>query len=452
MLTDNLKMAELVAERVSDAGGRVYYVGGFVRDGILGKENKDVDIEVHGISCEQLEKILGSIGSKTKMGASFGIFGLKGYGIDIAMPRTEKATGRGHKDFEVFVDPFIGPKKAAERRDFTMNALMQDVLTGEILDYFGGIKDLRDGIIRHVNDESFAEDPLRVLRAAQFAARFNFEIADETARLCSGMGLSSLSRERIMGELEKALLKAEKPSVFFEELRKMNQLSYWFPELEALIAVPQDPKHHPEGDVWNHTMLTLDCAAKLREAAVNKTGYMISALCHDFGKAVATEFVNGGIHAYMHEYKGLELIRNFVGRLSKENALMKYVLNMAELHMRPNMMVHQHSSDKAFMRMFDSSVEPDDLLLLAEADYHGSKGLGNYDEIKSVLKEKLEIYRELMAKPYVQGADLVAAGMSPGPEFREALDYAHKLRLAGIEKELALKQTLGLVKTSKGRN
>ena len=144
----NRAMARRVAAAVAEAGGRTYYVGGYVRDLLLGRENKDIDIEVHGVTVPALEAILDALGERTTMGASFGIMGLRHYDIDIAMPRSEKATGRGHKDFEVFVDPFIGEERAAMRRDFTMNALMQDVLTGEILDFFGGRADIAAGRIR----------------------------------------------------------------------------------------------------------------------------------------------------------------------------------------------------------------------------------------------------------------------------------------------------------------
>ena len=175
---EDQKMAREVARLVAEKGGRTFYVGGFVRDALIHRENKDVDIEVHGISPKSLENILDSLGQRMTIGESFGIFGLKGYSLDIAMPRKEEARGQGHKDFDIFVDPFIGTEAAARRRDFTFNALMQDVLTEEIVDHYGGVEDLHAGVLRHVNDQSFAEDPLRVLRAAQFAARFGFRVAE----------------------------------------------------------------------------------------------------------------------------------------------------------------------------------------------------------------------------------------------------------------------------------
>ncbi|MCR5370259.1 MAG: HD domain-containing protein [Clostridium sp.] len=452
----DIMIAEKIAAAVADAGGRTFYVGGYVRDLLLGRENKDIDIEVHGIPVRTLEDILDRIGHRLMMGASFGIMGLRHYDIDIAMPRSEKAVGRGHRDFEVSVDPFIGYEKAAERRDFTMNALMRDVLTGEILDFFGGTEDLRRGLIRHVSARTFAEDPLRVFRAAQFAARFGFSVAPETTALAASMDCSALSGERIMGELEKALLKAGSPSVFFRELRKMDRLSDWFPEAEALIGVPQDPERHPEGDVWVHTMQVLDQAALLRGEASRPLWFMLAALCHDFGKAVTTTVDGERIHAYGHEKKGLPLAERFLGRITTEVRLREYVLNMTELHMEPNLKAGANARAKSFMKMFDGSVCPEDLLLLAKADALGRQpadpgagfSAGDYAETEALLRNRLAEYRALMARPFLTGKDLLEAGMEPGPMMGEALAYAHKLRLAGVPKELQLTQTLGYIRAA----
>ena len=374
-----------------------------MRDHILGRENKDVDIEIHGITPEKLAEILETFGEVTKTGMNFGVFGLKKYEIDIAMPRKEKAVGRGHRDFEIDVDPFIGYEKAAMRRDFTMNAMMEDVLTGEILDFFGGREDMKNRRIRHVNDVTYQEDALRVLRAAQFAARFQFEIAEETRALSRTMSLTELAPERILGELNKALLKAKKPSIFFEEMRRMGQLSRWFPELEALIGVLQDPAHHPEGDVWTHTMMVLDVAAELRSGASYPEGFMMSALTHDFGKAVSTATEGYKISAIGHEKTGIALAQQFLRRISNENKMERYVLNMVELHMKPNMLASDRAGRKATSRMFNRSVCPEDLLLLAKADHFGKGNAEDYSETDAFLQERLSYFRELMSRPYVQG-------------------------------------------------
>lgn len=442
MKDKNLNMARKIAACVAQKGGRTFFVGGCVRDKIAGIENKDIDIEIHGVSPETLADILDHLGKRTEMGASFGIFGLRGYDLDIAMPRKEEATGRGHKDFDIYVDPWLGTKKAAMRRDFTMNALMEDVLTGEVLDHFGGIRDLKAKVLRHVNDETFTEDPLRVLRAAQFAARFEFTVAPETIALAKTMDLTALARERVFEELKKALQKAEKPSIFFEEMRKMEQLSFWFPEVQRLIGVMQDPVFHPEGDVWIHTMLVLDQAAKIKEKAQNRVGFMLAALTHDFGKILTTKEADGRIRSLGHETEGLPLIRAFLGRLTNERSLIKYVLNMDQLHMQPNMMFYQKAGKTATNRMFDRCVDPAGLLLLARADHLGRKDAPPYDEIEAFLQSRLEYFTGIMEKPYVMGADLVQAGLKPGPDFSDYLAFAHKLRLAGVEKEQALAQTL----------
>lgn len=455
MADKNLEMAKRVATAVAECGGRTFFVGGYVRDRLLGRENKDVDIEVHGISVSQLEHILDGLGERMTVGASFGIMGLRHYDLDIAMPRSEVATGRGHRDFAVFVDPFIGERKAARRRDFTINALMQDVLTDEVLDFFTGLDDLAQGLIRHVDPKTFVEDPLRVLRAAQFAARFGFKVAPETRQLSATMDLSMLSRERIMGELEKALLKADSPSVFFEELRSMGQLDDWFIEVGALCDVPQDPVNHPEGNVWNHTMMVLDEAASLREQAQYPLGLMVAALCHDLGKAVTTEEVNGRIHAYGHETAGLPLVKQQLQRLTTERKLASYVLNMVELHMRPNHLVADGAKVKSYMKTFDMSVCPEDLLLLAKADHFGrdfasiQEERRAYAQVENRLNEMLEEYRRRMAAPHVTGKDLIEEGLEPGPLMGEVLAYVHKVRLAGRPKHEQLKQALGFVRSKK---
>ena len=437
------RLAEDLAERCAALGGRVYYVGGCVRDGLLGKDSKDVDVEVHGLSPERLEGVLEQLGSFITVGRSFGVYGVRGYGLDIAMPRKETAVGRGHRDFSVDVDPFLGPEKAAVRRDFTVNAMMQDVLTGELIDPFGGRTDLEKKVLRRVSAETFPEDPLRVLRAAQLAARFGMTVEPETEALCRSIPLDALSRERVMEELKKALLKAPKPSLFFRTLRRMDALDVWFPEVRDLIGVPQREDRHREGDVWEHTLMVLDEAASFRGKTENDLALMLAAVTHDMGKAVCTRTENGIVHAYGHETAGLAPAEAFLRRLTAEKQLIRLVLNLTELHMKPNAEAEAHVPVKTTNRMFDRCLAPEALLALAAADDRGritdwpSTGHGPF------LRERLEIYRGIMSRPHVKGEDLIRAGMTPGPAFADALAYAHKLRLAGIGREEALRQTLG---------
>ena len=435
----DIRMARQIASCVKEAGGCVYYVGGYVRDALLQCENKDVDIEVHGISPGRLEAVLDSLGQRLEMGESFGIYALKGYSLDIALPR-------GANDEP---DPFVGPHEAARRRDLTINAMMQDVLTGEVLDFFGGRMDLESGVLRHVDAETFVRDPLRVLRTAQFAARFGFAVADETLKLCSTIDLSGIARERVEAELKKALLKSPRPSVFFDVLRRMGQLSCWFGEVEALIDVEQNPRFHAEGDVYTHTMMVLDEAAAFRERVQNPFALMLSAVTHDFGKAICSELIDGVIHAYKHETKGLPLVQTFMERITNEQKLIEQVLNLTELHMKPIVQVKAGSSVKSMNKMFDQAIDPEALIAIALADDLGRFPRRTDLDFDGMLHHHLTVYCEYMARPYVMGRDLIQSGLQPGPEFSEILAYAHKLRLAGVEKENQLKQTLAYARSLK---
>ena len=423
-----------IAQLVKEKGGRTFYVGGYVRDKLLNRENKDVDIEIHGINEEQLQDILKQVGDPISYGKSFGVYSLKGYDIDIALPRSEKAIGKGHKDFKIDVDPFIGYKQAARRRDITINALMQDVLTNEILDYYNGLDDLKNKIIRQVDSSTFIEDPLRVLRVAQFASRFEFEVAQETIELCKTIDLGFLSKERVEEELRKCLLKGKKPSIFFDTLNKMNQLDYWFKEIKDLISIKQDPIYHPEGDVYIHTMQVIDRCANYREKC-DSYPFMLLGLTHDFGKVVASVLVKGRIHAYNHENEGIPLVETFLKRICNRKEVIKYVTNMVKNHMLPNKYAKDNSLIKKTNRMFYDAYNPQDLIYFSLCDNGNTSNL-------EYLTSRYEIYKETISKPYVQGQDLIEAGIKPGIEFNELLDYATKLRLSNVNKEAALKQVL----------
>ncbi|MDD6955244.1 MAG: hypothetical protein PUI58_02305 [Solobacterium sp.] len=282
----------LLASKVKEKGGRAFYVGGYVRDLLLNIPNKDIDIEVHGIAEKDLVAILNEIGEVDYYGRSFGIYALRHEDIEVALPRSEKVLGTGHRDFEISVNPDMGYKKAALRRDFTINALMMDVLSHEILDYFNGTDDLNKGIIRHVNDVSFVEDPLRVYRAAQFASRFGFKIDERTVELCKGIDTFVLSRERIEEELKKALLKAERAEIFFECLKEMNQKDVWFKGVNNLSCLMKYESNRINAD--------------------NKYYFMVLLLALDNGLDFIEAFSNNReLKAYVKRYYELyELINN----------------------------------------------------------------------------------------------------------------------------------------------
>ena len=250
-----------------------------------------------------------------------------------------------------------------------------------------------------------------------------------------------------MHEIKQILLNEEKPSAYFEALRGQNALPPALAPLAALTGVPQNPAYHAEGDVWNHTMLVLDEAAKLRHRVQNPYWFMLAALTHDFGKAICTEEKNGVFHAYEHETKGLPLVEAFLHRMTGENKLSQYVKNLVELHMKPNMLAKAGSDVKATTRMFDRAMDPEALVCLALADDLGRISDSPTGDCDAFLRQRLEAFRELMAKPFVMGRDLIEAGLRPNENFTPILAYAHKLRLAGVDKELALKQTLGYARS-----
>ena len=444
----NMKLAHQLALQVQAKGGRAYFVGGYVRDLLLGKESKDLDIEVHGITPPTLEAIVDSLGERINIGESFGIFAVKGYEVDIAMPRKERLCGVHHRDFTIEVDPFLGIHKAAQRRDFTINAMLADVLTGEIIDPYGGKADLAKGILRHVHAPSFIEDALRVFRGAQFAARFAFSIAEETIALCRQIEVSHLAKERVEAELKKALLKADKPSLFFSALRSMHQVTQWFPEVEALIGVAQNPMYHGEGDVWNHTMAVVDAFVPYRSHVAQPFACMLACIAHDFGKPSCTTGEKENIHAYRHEIKGLPLAKEWVTRLTNDQKCLELVLNLTKLHMRPNALAKDNASITASNKLFDIAIDPEALIYLALADSKGRIATVPTEDTAPYLWQRLAIYRQTMQQPYVTGKDLIACGLPPTKDFSKWLAFAHTLRLAGVSKEKALKQTLAVARKS----
>lgn len=457
---DNYSMAVKIAKKVKEVGGIAYFVGGYVRDSILDIPNKDIDIEIHGIKPEILKNILSELGDIQTIGNAFGIYNLKGYDLDIALPKKERCIGTGHKDFEVYVDPYIGTHAAARRRDFTINALMKNILTGEIVDEFNGLNDLKNHIIRHVDSSTFREDSLRVLRACQFAARFNFKIASETINLCKTMDLSTLPKERIAGELSKALLKAKKPSVFFNSLYECEQTK-WFKEVYALKGIKQDSEYHPEGDVYMHTMSVLDQAGELFPTGIDNPDrylpFMLSALCHDFGKVNTTEINSKGrLCALNHEITGIPIANDFLGRIYNNKGFIKYVDNMIKYHMKAHSCFNNRSKTKTTNLMFDKLLYPKDFILLVYADSTGHD-LDNLDNRQfnmflekamtesGFLTDRYLDYGKRISESHITADDLIELGLNPSPLFKIILDKAWNMHLKGVKKEHVLKQMVNML-------
>ncbi|MDD2377085.1 MAG: CCA tRNA nucleotidyltransferase [Clostridia bacterium] len=440
-LNNNIEIAGKIAREIKEKNGTMFFVGGYVRDQIINKENKDIDVEVFGLEAEQLITILSKYGVVDQIGSNFGIFKIHGIDIDFGMPRKEKNTGVKHKDFEINIDSNMSTLEASKRRDFTMNALLQDVITGEIIDHFGGIQDIQNKIIKHIDDDTFIQDELRVLRACQFAARFDFIISEDTLKLCKKLDCTNLPKERVYNEIQKALLNTSKPSIFFEYARQIGLLEKLFAPMDKLIGVQQSPIHHPEGDVWTHTMMVIDEAAKLRDQSNYPIAFMFAAVCHDLGKITTTRHLHGKIVSYNHENE-LHLTKKFLKNITNDNDLNFAVMLLVKNHMRPNILVKNKSSDKAIRKLIvDTSskiVNIQDVILLSKADRIGKNNndldISNIDKwwkdrITEVNENKTTI------NPLVTGKDLIQMGYIQDEKIGKILKKAFDLQINGLSKE-----------------
>lgn len=408
------KLKEITKE-IQNAGGKVFIVGGFVRDLIMGQPNyKDIDVEVFNIAPETLENILTKFGSVKFCGKSFGAYKLENY--DFSFPRREVKNGTGHKGFDIEIDPYMSFKEAASRRDLTINSLMMNPITEEIHDYFGGQYDIEHKILQHVSHK-FSEDPLRVLRVAQFAGRFSFNVDPNTFDLCSYLvrELRSLPKERIYTEIEKLLMLSPKPSVGFNFLYRMGVMREILPELYSLYFVEQGRDHHSEGSVWNHTMLMLD-SVPLGERNMQ---LMLSILVHDLGKMVVENEIDGdSIHFKGHAEEGLEISENLLRRMTNEENLINDVLTVTKYHMRPYEL--KNVLNKKLLRRLALKVDIPSLMRLHQADLEGRGDIKDTSHIKKFLDMYEEVKNEI--KPLITGKHLIDLGLKPGKHFGGILD------------------------------
>ena len=426
-----------VVNSVKDAGGRALVVGGWVRDRLMGRPSKDVDLEVYGLSAEQLRRVLAAFGPVNAVGESFTVY--KVADIDIALPRRESKTGRGHKGFEVHGDPDLSPREAARRRDFTINAIGWDPLTGDYVDPFDGRGDIDRRVLRAVDPATFPEDSLRVLRAIQFAARFEFQLDPETEALCRGIPLDDLPAERIWGEMEKLLLQARRPSIGFALALRLEIIDRLFPEMRALVGCPQEPEWHPEGDVWVHTLMVIDEARTRIDdlARPQQVAVMLGAVCHDLGKPPTTAFVDGRIRSIDHEQAGVEPATALLDRLNVHTMdgfdVRKQVLGITAHHLKPGMfgMSKTPVSDGAFRRLAQK-VDLELLARVAKSDCMGRSGGFDCSAMDWFLDRARQLgVQHAPPAPLVLGRHLLALGMKPGPRIGELLRAIYERQLDG---------------------
>jgi tRNA nucleotidyltransferase (CCA-adding enzyme) len=437
------KVIEL-AKVIRDAGGRGLLVGGCVRDALMGKTPKDWDLEIYGIEAAKLRRILDQFGPVNVVGEAFTVYKL-GHDLDVSIPRRERKTGSGHRGFFIEGDPDMSFKDAASRRDFTINAILQDPLTGEVIDPFDGQAAIRSKVLRAVSVTTFGEDSLRVLRAAQFAARFEFEIEQQTITLCQSIDLSDLPSERVWGEIEK-LLSAPRPSAGVEWMRKLGVIDQLFPEIQSLIEVPQEKEWHPEGDVYVHTLLVLDRAREL----VNDLPYpkriavMLAALAHDFGKPSTTEFIEGRIRSRGHEEAGVEPTENFLDRLNIHTMagydVRSQVIALVREHLKPGEFYKKRDEvgDGAFRRLA-RRCELDLLYRVAKADSLGRNADwvprekwfdAEAQEWFITRARELEVERQ-PPEPILMGRHLLELGVEPGPRMGDITRAIYEMQLDG---------------------
>jgi tRNA nucleotidyltransferase (CCA-adding enzyme) len=430
--------------------GRPRLVGGGVRDWLLGIEPKDFDIEVAGTDFEALRRSLAPFGVTDVVGRSFGVVKVRSAATqaeyDFSLPRRESKTGAGHRGFAVAPDPGLSDAEAAARRDFTVNAISFDPATGELIDPHGGTEDLRARVLRHTGP-AFVEDPLRVLRAFQLAARFDFTLAPETAALCRRIAhtFAELPVERVWGEWEKWAVKATRPSRGLDVLEETGWLVH-FPEIAALRGTPQEPEWHPEGDVFDHTRHCLDALVRLagwREAdAPRRRLLSLAVLAHDFGKPATTvraerrgalRWISPG-----HEPAGGPLAAAFLRRIGAPLDLDAPVSALVMHHL-----LHHRGNEAGFtapqVRRLARKLAPatiDDVALVMTADSLGRppKDASDSAPLIAQLLEKaraLAIEREA-PRPLIQGRHLVELGRKPGPEFKAILGAAFEAQLDGV--------------------
>jgi tRNA nucleotidyltransferase (CCA-adding enzyme) len=439
MLTD-------IFDAIQKEGGHAYFVGGMVRDMFLRLPLKDIDIEVHGLQEEQLTHILQKFGHVDTVGKSFGVLRLHGVDIDWSLPRADSS---GRKP-TVAIDPFMPIDQALVRRDVTINAMAVHVGSLTLIDPFGGLQDIQNGILRSPNIDFFAQDPLRFFRVMSFISRFEMYPDPALHALCEVMSFSSVSRERIELEFAKMLLRSKRPSLGIRWLKQIGRLQELLPELAACVDVQQSPKWHPEGDVFEHSMQALDAAAQLEYATdEEKLTILYAALCHDLGKAETTKHEADGIHSHGHETAGEPLAKSLLKRITHNKDLIDNVARLVRLHMEPVHFMHGNARPSAYKRLAHKLAPELNiamLLKLATADRRGRNGessvpLHTNDPDLLVFAKNAELAKVTHHRepPLLTGKDFLDV-IAPGPQLGRAVSRAYELQIEGETDPVALRR------------
>lgn len=421
---------------VRDAGGRAVVVGGFVRDALIGRASQDLDVEIYGLSSQQTEAVLAQFGNVMHVGRAFGVMRVKGYDVDFSLPHRSGLLPDAEPDVTPSPPAAAGDSDvdfatACRRRDLSINSIGWDPIDDRWLDPLGGQADLERGLLRACDAATFGEDPLRGLRVARFIGSLGFEPDAELRSLCAQLDLDSVAPERVYDELRKLLLESEAPSRGLSFLRETGLVRF-FPELAAMIDLPQDPAWHPEGCVFTHTLMVVDEAAALRAGNEDDDlALMLGALCHDFGKpTTTTRAEDGRVRSLGHDRAGLVPCESFLERLRAPARLRRRVAALVAHHLAPAVLDQLGATAKAYRklarRLATDDVTMELLARVARADHLGrttadalAGDCGPIDRFLNRTRE-LEI---IVAGPedVVQGRHVLARGISPGPEVGRVL-------------------------------
>jgi tRNA nucleotidyltransferase (CCA-adding enzyme) len=423
-----------LARAFAMAGGRGLVVGGWVRDRVLGRKPLDLDLEVHGIDSEAVAGVLASFGHVRRVGQLFAVFRVSGLELQVGLP----PPGVAAAEFDI--------AGALRRRDLTMNSMAWDPLSGELFDPHGGRRDLERRVLRATDPETFASDPLRALRVAQFSARFAMAPDPGLVALCAACDLSTIPGERMLEEFRKLLLLGERPALGLQFLQRADVLRF-FPELRATVGVPQDPHWHPEGDVWSHTLLAVQAAAQLRNGrGFEDQALMFGVLCHDLGKSEVTQKLapepgherRGRVISHGHELVSAELAERLLSRLRAPKALATAVAALVRHHMAPAVFAAQGAGPKAYRRLARELARAglglELLERVARADRQGRSEVGEPSRGFPEGELFLERARQHLGNPVtpqnpvVQGRHLIARDLRPGPEFGRILARCQEIQ------------------------
>lgn len=429
-----------ILDAIRGAGGRPLIAGGAVRDAALRLEPKDFDVEAYGIDIDALIAALQVVGRVNAVGRSFGVLKVAAGGleVDVSLPRRESKAGRGHRGFLVTPDPGLSPREASSRRDFTINAMLYDPAAGKLLDFFGGLEDLERRVLRHTGP-AFADDPLRVLRGMQFAGRFRLRAAPETVELSQRLFAehSTLAVERVWAEWFKWAAKSSEPAAGLTYLAQAGWRAA-YPELEALAGCPQDPHWHPEGDVWTHTLLATDHAARVAErdrlAEQERAVLVLAALCHDLGKPETTQIEGDHVRTPGHA-ACVGTYEAFLQRIGSPSRLATRAVGLSRHHLAHMDFTGSPRHVRRLARGLGQHGESIEMLSrLVEADHASRPPLPA--GLPESMVRMLEVARELATadaapRPLLLGRHLLEMGVKPGPQMGELLEAAYEAQLDG---------------------